>query len=58
VSDSFTRADLTAAALLAPLIKTPKYGINWGELPTPLESFINEHREQLLWVDALYNQYR
>lgn len=58
VGDSFTRADLTAAALLAPLIKTPKYGIHWGQLPPPLESFITQHREQLVWVEALYSQYR
>lgn len=57
VGDCFTRADLTTAALLAPLIKTPKYGINWGELPQPLESFIKQHREQLRWVEMLYAQY-
>jgi glutathione S-transferase len=58
VGDSFSRADLTAAALLAPLIKTPKYGINWGKQPIAIENFIAQHCEKLAWVEALYSQYR
>ena len=33
VGDRFTRADLTAAALLAPLYRPAKYGLAWPDVP-------------------------
>ena len=41
VGDSFTRADLAMASLLAPLCRTKNYGIEWPEkYPEPLHSTI------------------
>lgn len=59
VGDQFTRADITAAALLAPLIKPEKYGLNWPEkLPEELEVFIESQNSKLQWVRNMYEQYR
>lgn len=59
VGDQFTRADVTAAALLAPLIKPAKYGLNWPQkLPEELEVFIESQNSKLQWVRDMYEQYR
>lgn len=59
VGDQLTRADITAAALLAPLVKPEKYGLDWPEkLPDELEVFIESQNSKLQWVRDLYNQYR
>jgi glutathione S-transferase len=59
VGDSFTRADLSAAALLAPLTMQKQYGLNWPDsIPLELEELMNEFSEKLLWVDRLYSKYR
>ncbi|MDD2724358.1 MAG: glutathione S-transferase [Methylovulum sp.] len=57
--DTFTRADLSAAALLAPLCKRPEFGLQWpGRFPGPLEEIIGQYAEQLAWVHEVYNNYR
>jgi len=59
VGTGFSRADLTAAALLAPLIKPAKYGLDWPDkLPDELESFIANQNKGLQWVREMYNEYR
>ena len=59
VGNQFTRADLSTAALLAPLCKPEKYGLDWPDkLPQPLEGLIDQFQEKLVWVDDLYEKYR
>lgn len=59
--DSFSRADLTAASLLAPLIN-PANHPTYGKLTMPdkLEATIKAWRERpvLQWVNRLYAQHR
>jgi glutathione S-transferase len=59
VGNSFTRADLAMASLLAPLSKANNYGIEWPEkYPEPLHSTISEYGNKLDWVHRIYDQYR
>ncbi len=59
VGNQFTRADLTAASLLAPLCKPKKYGVNWSDkLPEPLEALISEFNIKTIWVNSFYEKYR
>lgn len=59
VGDSFTRADLAIASLLAPLCRPNKYGLEWpSQYPEPLHSTISAYGEKLDWVTRIYNQYR
>lgn len=55
----FSRADLTAAALLAPLFMPPQYGLTWPQkLPEPLQSEVDALEPQLAWAKALYAKQR
>lgn len=59
VGGHFTRADLTAAAMLAPMIEPPAYGIDWPqERPKAVDEFVAQQRERLGWVADLYARYR
>jgi glutathione S-transferase len=59
VGDRFTRADLAAASLLAPLCRVPQYGLQWPEtFPEPLQSRANAHADRLEWVTRLYDDLR
>ncbi len=59
VSDQFTRADLAAAALLAPFRAPDKYGVKWpNELPEGLQHTADAFKSELRWIDALYQNYR
>jgi glutathione S-transferase len=59
VGDKFSRADLTAASLLAPLSKQPKYGLDWPkELPDELNKLMSEFASKTQWVDRMYDKYR
>lgn len=59
VGDDFSRADLAAAALLAPLFMPQQYGVPWPDpLPDPLASWTQEHGHQLDWGRKLYQTYR
>ena len=59
VGDSFTRADLSAAALLAPLTMQERYGLNWPkDIPKELEELMREFSDRLKWVDRIYSKYR
>lgn len=59
VGNQFTRADLTAASLLAPLFMPEGYGINWPDtVPSPLKEWIDEHDRQLDWARRMYQKHR
>ena len=58
VGDTFTRADLTAAALLAPLHQPQKYDIIWPPLPAEIEALSIELIPQTEWVSRLYQTHR
>ena len=59
VGDRFTRADLAAASLLAPLCKPKKYGLDWPErYPDELEVLIDGFGNKLDWVKKVYDAYR
>lgn len=59
VGDRFSRADLTAGALLAPLFMPPQYGLRWPEqLPEPLRSEVAALDDQLKKVKEIYQKHR
>lgn len=59
VGDTFTRADLSVAALLAPLIMPKGYGVDWPEeMPEPLASQIAGFQDRLGWVGHIYDNFR
>ncbi len=59
VGDRFSRADLAAASLLAPLFMPAGYGLEWPrEVPSPLRAWIDEHQAQLAWPRRIYEMHR
>ncbi len=59
VGDQFTRADLSAAALLAPLCRPEKYGLNWpDQLPRQYLELADEFQPKIKWVDEVYEKFR
>ena len=59
VGDQFSRADLAAASLLAPLCMPEKYGLNWPEkIPDKLEVLMIEFSGKIEYVHDLYEKYR
>ena len=57
--ERFSRADLTAAALLAPLVSHPKYGIPWPKsYPQDIARVVSELAPSLEWVDRMYRDHR
>ena len=59
VGGAFSRADLTAAALFAPLLMPPKFGLVWPKaMPEPLHSDVARLMGKLAWVESIYNNYR
>ena len=57
--DDFSRADLAAASLLAPLVMPDGYGLTWPKnIPSDLQSLLSEFKDKLEWVDNVYNKYR
>jgi glutathione S-transferase len=59
VGDQFTRADLTAAALLAPFCMPIQYGLIWpDEIPEPLTNLTDTFRQRITWVEEFYFRFR
>lgn len=59
VGDQFTRADLTAAALLAPLLMPEGYGLDWpDEVPERLREMIDKNADKLEFAHKLYRDFR
>lgn len=59
--DSFSRADLAAAALLAPLFMPRTYGIEWGQLthfPADMQAWIHANQHELNEVATMYQKHR
>ena len=55
----FTRADIAAAALLAPFRSPSKYGLAWPKIfPAELQQSVELFKDQLAWVDSLYLDFR
>jgi glutathione S-transferase len=59
VGGQFSRADLAAAALLAPLIMPQGYGLDWpATMPAKLEEFVDKNEQKLEKFRELYKNYR
>lgn len=59
VGNAFTRADLAAASLLAPLIMPEGYGLKWPKtVPSPLKEWRDAHEHQLDWARRIYDKHR
>ena len=57
--EEFSRADLSAASLLAPLCQPHGYGLDWpDETPKDLQDIANEFEERIAWVHDIYSRYR
>lgn len=56
--DSFSRADLAVAALLAPLFMPTGYGLDVPQLPAALQKQLDEFEPHLEWVRSIYSNYR
>ncbi|MBE9547798.1 MAG: glutathione S-transferase [Proteobacteria bacterium] len=57
--EQFSRADLSAAALLAPLTMEKQYGLDWPQqLPDDLRELMDEFSPRLGWVSRIYSSYR
>lgn len=59
VGKHFSRADLAAASLTAPLFTPVGYGLDWGgPFPEPLASAANRLSPRLDWARRLYREWR
>jgi glutathione S-transferase len=59
VGHSFSRADLTAAALFAPMFQPPQYGLEWpAHMPQPLQDAADDMAPELAWARRMYRDYR
>lgn len=61
VGNQFSRADLAAAALLAPLFQPTAYPVRWpdrGKLPTEMTQWIDTHQPILDKLQELYRKHR
>lgn len=59
VGDQFSRADLAAASLLAPLCRPQKYGLIWpDQLPQQYLDLVEGFRPKINWVDEIYEKFR
>lgn len=59
VGGHFTRADLAAASLLAPLFMPAGYGLDWPQsVPSPLRGWVDNHQQQLVWARQMYEHHR
>lgn len=59
VGGVFTRADLTAASLLAPMFKPSKFGGPLpSEFPEDLQALVSEFKDIEEWVLTTYQKYR
>jgi glutathione S-transferase len=54
------RADITVAALLAPLCRPPEHPVAWPELPQALRDFTRDFEQSRTWqhVLAMYRKHR
>lgn len=59
--DRFSRADLTAAALFAPLFQPAAYPVPWPprkKLPEPMQQWLRQQQAEVGSLSQLYDRYR
>ncbi|PCM43011.1 glutathione S-transferase family protein [Marinobacter sp. ANT_B65] len=59
--DSFSRADLTAAALFAPLFQPEAYPVPWpkpARVPKDIQTWLDQWQPQLQVLSKIYEDYR
>ncbi|MGO2133910.1 glutathione S-transferase family protein [Marinobacter sp.] len=59
--ESFSRADLTAAALFAPLFQPQAYPVPWpkpAQIPKEIQTWLNQWQPQLQLLSKVYSDYR
>lgn len=57
VGDHFSRADLTAAALFAPMFQPPEYPVPWpkpGRIPKDIKAWLDQWQPQLQALEKIY----
>ena len=59
VGGVFSRADLAAAALLAPMFRPEKYGLSWPQSPiATLDQATEDMAPRLEWARRIYQEFR
>lgn len=61
VGNQFTRADLTAAAMFAPLFQPEPYPVPWpamDKLPAPMRGWLTGQQQELVPLQRVYLQHR
>jgi glutathione S-transferase len=61
LGDALSRADVTVAALLAPLCRPPEHMLRWPETnPPALDAFVSEFEDRPTWafVRRMYREHR
>ncbi|WP_273425584.1 glutathione S-transferase family protein [Marinobacter sp.] len=61
VGDSFSRADLSAAAIFAPMFQPAEYPVPWpkpGKIPKDIKAWLDQWQDQLQPLSELYEQHR
>lgn len=59
--EAFSRADLTAAAIFAPLFQPEPYPVPWpkpARIPKDIQAWLNRWQPQLQVLDNVYSDYR
>jgi len=61
VGDQFTRADLTAAALFAPMFQPAQYPVPWpkpARIPRDIKTWLDQWQQQVLPLEKIYSENR
>lgn len=61
VGDRFSRADLTAAALFAPMFQPAQYPVPWPKakrIPKDIQAWLDQWQPQLATLEAVYRDHR